>query len=119
MAQIEAVRRPLLELHKALIDAEREEHERTLGRLSGGEFLDALINDPVFAWLAPLTALIARLEELQADGERDIDAAPIRKLLSPGDGDFQRRYADILQRSPGALVAHGAVLAALKTGRAA
>jgi hypothetical protein len=114
MAEIAAVRRRLLELHKALIEAERGEHERTLGRLSGGEFLQALINDPMFAWLAPLTALIARLDEMDLDGERQVDAAPIRALLSPGTSDFQRRYGELLQRAPEVLVAHGAVLGALK-----
>jgi hypothetical protein len=114
MVQIEAVRRRLLELHKTLIDAEREQHERTLGRLSDGELLDALIKDPVFAWLAPLTALIVRLDELQADGERELDPAPIRALLSAGNGDFQRRYADFLQRRPEVLVAHGETLRTLK-----
>jgi hypothetical protein len=116
MAALEPVRRRLLDLHKALIDLERAEHERTLGRLSGAEFLDALINDPVFAWLAPLTALIARLDEMAAEGEREVDAAPIRALLSSSapSSDFQRRYAALLQRSPDALVAHGTVLAALK-----
>jgi hypothetical protein len=116
MASLDTVRLRLLDLHKALIDTERREHERTLGRLSGGEWLEALISDPAFAWLAPLTALIVRLDELQAQGEREVDPAPIRELLSPGGrgSDFQRRYADFLHRSPQALVAHGQVLRALK-----
>lgn len=112
----DVVRSRLLDLHKALIDAERRDHEKTLGRLSGGEFLDALINDPVFAWLAPLTGAIARLDEITDEGEAALDPRPIRELLSPGEAasDFHRRYADFLQRSPEVLVAHGAALRALK-----
>lgn len=110
------LRRRLLELHKALIDAERRSHEKTLGRLSGGEFLDALINDPLFAWLAPLTAAIARLDDIAEEGETPVDGKPIRELLSPNEAgsEFQRRYADFLQHSPEVLVAHGAALHALK-----
>jgi len=110
------LRHRLLDLHKALIDAERREHEKTLGRLSGGEFLEALIKDPVFAWLAPLTGAIARLDELADEGEAQVDARAIRELLAPtaSTGEFQRRYGDFLQRSPEVLVAHGAVLRALK-----
>jgi hypothetical protein len=115
VASPDLLRQRLLDLHKALIDAERREHEKTLGRLSGGEFLEALIKDPVFAWLAPLTGAIARLDELTDEGEAQVDARAIGELLSPGrTGDFQRRYADFLQRSPEVLVAHGAVLRALK-----
>ena len=109
------LRRRLLELHKVLVDVEREGYERARGRMTDGEFLKALIDDPAFAWLAPLTALIVRLDEL---GAGDLPAeykAEIRRLLKPDDlgSAFQRRYHELLQRSPDALVAHGAVVRAL------
>lgn len=116
MVSADLLRQRLLDLHKALIEAERRDHEKTLGRLSGGEFLEALIKDPVFAWLAPLTGAIARLDEMADEGQAQVEAKPIRDLLAAREGqsDFQRRYADFLQRSPEVLVAHGAVLRALK-----
>ena len=109
------VRRSLLELHKALVDAERRGHEKTLGRLPDGEFLDALIKDPAFAWLSPLTALIARLDEEQAPRGEAL-ARVVRSLLSPQAPtlEFHRRYADFLQRDPDIVVAHGAVMRALR-----
>lgn len=114
MTSADRLRIPLLHLHKALIEAERREHEKTLGRLSDRDFLEALIRDPAFGWLAPLTGLIARLDEMAEEGADALDPRPIRELLSAGESDFQRRYAGYLQRSPEVLVAHGEVLRALK-----
>jgi hypothetical protein len=106
------LRQKLLELHKALVDVERDGYERARGRMTDGEFLKALIDDPAFAWLAPLTALIVRLDEAPSDDVPRDYKAEIRRLLKPDDlgSAFQRRYHELLQKSPDALVAHGAVM---------
>ena len=103
------LRRRILELHKALVDVEREGYERARGRMTDGEFLKALIDDPAFAWLAPLTALIVRLDEPDLPAEYKSE---LKRLLKPDDlgSTFQRRYHELLQKSPDALVAHGAVM---------
>src|SRR6266699_886178 len=100
MATLLVLRRPRLDLHKTLVDAERESYERGRGRLSDGEFLKALIDDPAFAWLGALTALIVRLEELETPVLPKEYVAEIRRLLKPdADGSpFQRKYGDLLQR---------------------
>ena len=109
------LRQRLLELHKSLVDVERDGYERARGRMTDGEFLKALIDDPAFAWLAPLTALIVRLDELEGDAVPADYKAQVKRLLKPDDlgSAFQRRYHEILQKSPDALVAHGAVMKAL------
>jgi hypothetical protein len=109
------VRRSLLELHKALVEAERRGHEKSLGRLRDGEFLDALIKDPAFAWLAPLTALIVRLDEEEGPRGEEL-ARVVRSLVSPKTPtiEFHRRYADLLQRDADVVVAHGALMRTLK-----
>jgi hypothetical protein len=112
------LRRRLLELHKVLVDVERNGYERARGRMTDGEFLKALIEDPAFAWLGPLTALIVRLDELEAEeappdpGAQNNYRAEVKRLLKPDDLGlaFQRRYHELLQSSPDALVAHGAVV---------
>jgi len=106
------LRRALLELHKTLVDGERDGYERARGRMSDGDFLKALIDDPAFAWLGPLTALIVRLDELESEDLPPEYKAEIKRLLKPDDLGlaFQRRYHELLQRSPDALVAHGAVM---------
>jgi hypothetical protein len=113
---VNELRQRLLELHRTLVEVERQGYERTRGRLSDGDFLKALIEDPVFAWLAPLTTLIVRLEELEADQPPPELRAEIRRLVKPDDLGlaFQRRYHELLQRSPDALVAHGALMALLR-----
>jgi hypothetical protein len=110
------LRRPLLDLHKTLVDAEREDYERGRGRLSDGEFLKALIDDPAFAWLGALTALIVRLEEVEPAAVPKEYVAELRRLLKPdaAGSPFQRKYAELLQKRPEALVAHGAVMRALQ-----
>ncbi len=117
MPTLSLLRGPLLDLHKTLVDAEREDYERGRGRMSDGEFLKALIDDPAFAWLGALTALIVRLEELEADDLSKEYVAEIRRLLKPdaSGSAFQRKYAELLQNRPEALVAHGAVMRALQT----
>jgi hypothetical protein len=112
---VNELRTRLLELHKTLVDVERSGYERARGRMTDGEFLKALIDDPAFAWLAPLTALIVRLDELESDQLPPEYRAEIKRLLRPDDLGlaFQRRYHELLQRSPDALVAHGAVMRAL------
>lgn len=113
---VSALRAPLLELHKTLVDAEREDYERGRGRMSDGEFLKALIDDPAFAWLGALTALIVRLEELEPSDVPKEYVAEIRRLLKPdaSGSPFQRKYGELLQKRPEALVAHGAVMRALQ-----
>lgn len=109
------LRRRLLELHKALVDVERDGYERARGRMTDGEFLKALIDDPAFAWLAPLTALIVRLDEAESDEVPRDYKVEVKRLLKPDELGlaFQRRYHEILQKSPDALVAHGAVMRVL------
>lgn len=119
MNSLARLRQTLLDLHKIVLDAERREYERDRGRLRDADFLRALIEDPALAWLKPLTALIACIDEVleqeeQGLGLKDL-AARLRALLAAGaDGlEFQRKYADVLQRSPDALVAHVKALRAM------
>ena len=105
------IRAALLDLHRALVEEERRQHEKTLGRLSGGEFLQALITDPVFAWLRPLTTLIVRLEELDDAPDADLLAAARSLLL--GDSEFRQRCTALVQRSADVAFAYAAARRAL------
>jgi|ERR1700716_579006 hypothetical protein len=116
------IRSPLLDLHRTLLDTERREYERARGRLPDGEFLTALLEDPELAWLRPLTGLVGRLDALlEEDGPEsapEIEAcmAQVRSLLKPdpAGAQFQRKYAEALQRSANAVVDHGRTMLALK-----
>jgi len=120
--QVQDVRPALLDLHRALIDSERREYERARGRLPDGEFLAALLEDPDLAWLRPLTGVVGRLDALLEEGgpqsapELEACVAQVRSLLKPDPAgpEFQRKYAEALQRSPGAVVDHGRTMLALR-----
>lgn len=112
----------LLRLHKALLDDERISYERVHGRIpSNGAFLQLVLNDAWFAWLRPLSQVIARFDELSEEHEpsalEEIQALliAVRTLLMPteaGEG-FSRQYHDALQRSPDVVLAHAAARALL------
>lgn len=122
-AQLQDLFRALLRLHKALLDDERVSYERVHGRIpSNGVFLQLVLGDAWFAWLRPLSQLMAKLDELAEEDEAstctDITAllASARILLTPteeGEG-FGRQYHDALQRGPEVVLAHAAVRALLR-----
>lgn len=118
MSSLQDVRHALLALHRTVLDAERQVYERTHGRQSAGQFLDAVIHAPELAWLQPLTALIVRLDEELEDVPDDglrADSDSMKQLIAlvrpDARGDrFQQRYVEVLQRSPEAVIAHGALV---------
>jgi hypothetical protein len=121
---IRDLRRALLGLHKALVDAERTAYERAHGRTaSAGEMLQMLIEHPWFAWLRPLSALIVRIDEtLDADLPATADEigalrGEARALIAPAEGApvLGDRYRAMLQDEPGVAVAHGTATRLLGT----
>jgi hypothetical protein len=108
----DALRAPLLALHKAVLAAERRSVERVHGAMSAAEFLQ-LVSDPLrYGWLKPLTELVLAAEE---GGDEAPTAAELRDrtralLLPPrGDSAFGRRYLSLMQREPAVVMAHSAV----------
>lgn len=123
VAKLRAQRTALLVLHKTLLDHERLRYEQTHGRIeSAGQALHLVMNDPWFAWLRPISALIVqadeKLDDDQGVGPADVAAfgTQIRELLQgPGGGqEFQTSFQRVLQEAPEAVMAQGRVSAALK-----
>jgi hypothetical protein len=117
-ARLQALRAPLLALHKSLVDSERVEYEKTIGKIqSPNHFLQLLTSDPWFAWLSPLSQLIVSIDEAQ-DSKEPLTAAAVDALTNQakvllvaseaGEG-FSRHYFDALQRDPDVVLAHGEV----------
>ena len=106
------LRGALLGLHRALLEEERRAYEKVHGRQSGADFLQTLIADPAFAWLAPLTTLIVRLDELDAEdnpeAERSASMTAARALLVAEGSEFRQRCAELVQRSPDVAFAYAA-----------
>ena len=116
------VRHALLRLHKTLLDWERAAYERIHGRVSGNALLQAIMSDPQFAWLHPMSQLIVTIDETLDNEapERPADMSGIlaqaRQLVSPDErgSGYAQRYDAALQDSPDAVFAHRDVVALLK-----
>jgi len=118
------LRRALLHLHKTLLDWERAAYERIHGRTSPGSLLTALMNDPQFAWLRPLSELIVRIDEsLEIDAlegpEVDVDAiislAASAIAADEHGSPAAQRHHKAMQEYPDAVFAHRAVTNVLKS----
>jgi hypothetical protein len=122
--ELRAAQPLLLELHKALLDAERAQVESVHGVMSGAEFLQ-LVSDPVrYGWLKPFSRLIIAIDDTINPREDEEVVAPeelldqSRELVLPPKDDtpFGRRYLSLMQKDPELVMAHSAVAQAL--GRA-
>ena len=110
------IRMRLLRLHRALLDAEKVEHERAHGAITPAAFLQLLIGDPRFAWLSALSELIVQLDDavLPVRTRRDPPPAPdvpgllerVRTIVSGWVPAFAERY-DALAASRPALAELG------------
>jgi hypothetical protein len=114
--EVGALRQTLLELHKAMLDAQRIEYERAYGRIqTSGEFLGLVLNHPDFEWIRSLSALMAQLDEWAEGGEEatpgalDAIFATLRELIRRDGGSnvaFSTRYWKMVQDEPNVTVAH-------------
>lgn len=113
--RIDELRHTLLELHKAMLDAQRIEYERAHGRVeTSGEFLGLVLNHPEFEWIRALSALIAQLDEWAEDaaaaGEAGLDSIveALRSLIRPEGANpaFTARYWKMVEDEPRVTVAH-------------
>jgi hypothetical protein len=120
-AALEDVSRKLQELYGAVLSAER----RFAPSGAGLELLDRLMNDPAWAWLRPLSSLIAEVDHALAQDaelsamEGAAAAAHIRGLLF-GEGDlfdneFLTHYRSLLQLDHRLASTHGQLRALLRT----
>lgn len=116
------LRRELIHLHKTLLDWERVSYERREGRTPAGELLRVVMADPQFAWLRPVSDLIARIDEAietdAPDVQTDVTSlvGQARTLVAPDEAgsSYAQRYHAVLQQHPDAVLAHRAVTRVLE-----
>lgn len=131
------MRRLLLQLHKTLIDWQRRDYETVHGRLQTSQLLQAIFNDPSFAWLRTMSGLIVRIDEALEvkqsrrnsgeDGRAEAELtetgplmAAARELIAPEAGSsYAMRYHAALQELPEAVLAHRDLVQLLKLQRPA
>jgi hypothetical protein len=116
------LRKSLLHLHKVLLDWEQSAYERINGRVSATELLKAIVEDPQFAWLRPISELIVRIDTT-VDAEPPAGAAEVEALFArarevtaadEGGTPHAKRYHTALQEHPDAVFAHRDVANVLK-----
>jgi hypothetical protein len=116
--RLQRLRDALLSLHKTLVDSERVEYEKTIGKIqSPNHFLQLLTSDPWFAWLSPLSQLIVSVDEaldakepLTVAGAEALAGQAHRMLVASESGDgFASHYFVALQRDPDVVLAHAEV----------
>ena len=148
-ALLTELRRLLLHLHKTLIDWQRRDYEHAHGRLQTTQLLQAIFNDPSFAWLRPMSGLIVRIDEalevkpppsrpeaasagsrrssldrVRAEADDVSETGPLvaqaRELVAPEAGTgYAQRYHAALQDLPEAVLAHRDLVTLLKLQRPA
>jgi hypothetical protein len=116
------VRKPLLTLHKSILDHERAAYEKAVGPITPAAFLQQLIGGAEFRWIAPLSTAITNIDELIDDDKATADdkvagAQAVAALFEADapDNAFRQRYLPLLQESPVILHEHGKVVQALRT----
>ena len=110
----------LMPMHRALIDAARDEYAATVAPVNGPTHLLQLLQEEAFfEWLRPMTSLIVDVDSLsRTDFERaDIDAiaARVERLFgATADAAFSERYLPLLQREIDVAAGHAAIRRLLK-----
>jgi len=113
------LRDKLLDLHKGIIEFERERYEKAVGPIqSPYHFLQLVTRDPLFTWLHPFSQLIVAIDEAVEEKEplTDTIADALRKqaralLVASENGEgFSGHYYVALQNEPQVVMAHAAVI---------
>jgi hypothetical protein len=112
--QLVEVREALDGVHKRLLDATRADWETLRGPIAGpGQFLELLMADPFFAWLRPMSRLMADIDEATDADEPptpeqvDLFVKRVQELLT------HERYLHYLQISADLVIDHAALRRAL------
>jgi hypothetical protein len=124
--RLKALREALLPLHKSLLESERISYEAAFGTISSPyQFLHLATQDPWFAWLAPVTQLIALVDE-RLDAPEPLTRPDVEALVrqagallvasQEGEG-FTRHYDEALQRSPAVVLAHAAAAKVIRDAK--
>src|SRR5512140_3922274 len=110
-ADLRELSKALLPLHRALIDAAKSDYGFAVEPVTGPTHLLRLLgDDPFFAWLKPVTALIVDIDEMVrvdfgAEEAKTI-AGRVDDLFDGKAGDFTSHYHPILQRDVDVAIAH-------------
>ncbi len=110
-----ASRNILLDLHKALLDRQKEHYEQQYGPLATpNEYFNLVLNHADFEWLRRMSGLIVNIDEsLSRKSKADFAVAEelVREvneiIIRDENGtDFQKKYAQAFEDYPDVTIAH-------------
>jgi hypothetical protein len=112
-AALREISKALIPLHRHLIDAAKSDYAFAYDTgATPSQLVDLLQNDPFFAWLKPLTALIVDIDEM---ARRDFDQASVLAIPRRVEEMFAvEQYVTVLQRDVEVAGAHAVVRKALQ-----
>ena len=109
----------LREVHESLVGALQVTFEKLHGRIeTNGKLFELVLHDPLFAWLRPMSKLIAEVDELVDDPDARVDFPRLdavrntieRWTCATGEPDeFADSYRVFLQNEPRVVMAHAAL----------
>lgn len=112
----------LLHLHKALMDYQKAQFEQQNGLVQNpNHYYQLVLNDPTFAWLRTLSALVVSIDELLEKPEELTEQKQTeigqytKKLLTSTDAadTFVANYQAAVTASESVRILHAQVLATL------
>jgi hypothetical protein len=103
-----------LPLHRALIDAAKDDYAFGVAPVKPSQLLQLLNDDPFFEWLKPLTSLIVDIDEMSRIDFEPSEVAAIAERVdrlfgANAEDAFAAHYIPMLQRSVDIAVGHAAV----------
>ena len=114
----------LLDLHLALMEAVKAGYVKVHGPIAGpGAMFQLLLHDPTFAWLRPISGLMAQLDEWTDDKKTPLDQAQVALALrqievwtseSPCGDPLNDSYRVYLGADPAVTMAHAVLRIKLK-----
>jgi len=116
VASIQGLSTGLKALHKALLLAGQAAYEAEHGPVEGGmQLLHLVVHDPAFAWLHPLSELMADLDAVidlevpVTDEEQGAVREEVEHLLSPAGGELWAALTTFIQQVPEVVTAYAPV----------
>src|SRR5947207_13519158 len=96
---LRALSERLVRLHRLLLDRERLAYEARHGAVPPRDLFNLVLHDEAFAWLRPLSRMVARIDELvdakepfaEDDARRLVQEAHVL-LKSDAQGAFHHKY---------------------------
>jgi hypothetical protein len=113
----------MLRLHKTLLDAAKLDYEAKNGRIASiNQYFNLVIDDPHFAWLRKISALVALIDEAvsirrpatESEALGLFNEAKILLNFEDADEEFNDKFQHALQTNSDAVLGHNDVLGLLK-----